>query len=431
MQLFSTKIKLFISFQSNPSAFVIGFIEPQCEIFAAAPSDEDYDEHQRGVEEEREPIAAGVEQMPEQVHDKGADHHGEVVHRHDERQRQGRRAGRGDGRGLVIDNGLYHPVAESREQGPDGEHRPVAENPDTQQSRADQPQRHEVDILFQPADNLVDKEPREHDRQKEKRDQHPRKGAVDLVVVDEKRGVERHCQHGIGGEEIEQHQPRQLTAVDTFVTQLDALLGFGLRTPPFEEERERQRDARQRVDQKGEVPVDIGQIARDHGGHNERQVVDRRAVTQLPDAVVAREIIDDEARGQGNDHAGPDAEDTTDDDQPRHTAGEQARHAAQEEDREPDGQDRQFVAAFGELSREQYEGDYQQRRQRREHLYLEVRDLGKHLVQIAQNGRDGQSGQRRDGRHGPDGQQDDERDGTFSGFDFHGHSDIVGSGTPA
>ena len=42
----------------------------------------------------------------------------------------------------------------------------------------------------------------------------------------------------------------------------------------------------------------------------------------------------------------------------------------------------------------------------------------KHLVQIAQNRGDGQSGQRRHGRHGPDCQQHDERNGAFSCLDF-------------
>ena len=241
----------------------------------------------------------------------------------------------------------------------------------------------------------------------------------ELVVVDQERGVERHGKHGIGDEEIEQHQPRQFAAVDALVAQLDTLLGLGVRTLPFEEERERQRDARQGVDQKGQMPVNVGQITRDHGGYHERQIVDRRAVTQLSDAVVAREIIDDQTRRKRNDHTGPDAEDAADDDQPRHTAGEQAGHAAQEEDRESDDQNLEFVAAFGELSREQHEGDYQQRWQRREHLDFEVRDLGKHLVQIAQNGGYGQSGQRGNGRHGPDCQQHDERNGAFSCLDFH------------
>ena len=73
------------------STFIIRFVEPEREIPAAAPRDESHDKHQCGVEKERKPVAVGVKQVPEQIHDKGANHHGQVVHRHDERQREGRR----------------------------------------------------------------------------------------------------------------------------------------------------------------------------------------------------------------------------------------------------------------------------------------------------------------------------------------------------
>ena len=357
--------------------------------------------------------------MAEHVHDEGADHHRKVVHRHDERQRERRRAGRSDGRRLVVDDGLDHPVAEAREQRPDDEHRLVTEDPHAQQPRADQPQRHEVDVLLQRADDPVDKQPGKHDRQEEQRDQHTRKRTADLVVVDQKRGVEGDGQHGVSGEEVKEHQSDELAPVDPFVAHLDALLRLGRGAAAPEEERQRERDARQGIDQERKMPVDLGQVARHGGRHDEREVVDRRTVPQLPDAAVPREIVDDQARREGDDHAGADTEDAADDDEPRHAAGEQAGHAAQKENRKSYDQDFEFVPPLGEFSGEQHEGDDQQRRQRGEHLDFEVRNLGKHLVQIAQNRGDGQSGQRRNGRHGPDCQQHDERNGAFSCLDFH------------
>ena len=195
--------------------------------------------------------------MAEHVHDEGADHHRKVVHRHDERQRERRRAGRSDGRRLVVDDGLDHPVAEAREQRPDDEHRLVTEDPHAQQPRADQPQRHEVDVLLQRADDPVDKQPGKHDRQEEQRDQHTRKRTADLVVVDQKRGVEGDGQHGVSGEEVKEHQSDELAPVDPFVAHLDALLRLGRGAAAPEEERQRERDARQGIDQERKMPDDI------------------------------------------------------------------------------------------------------------------------------------------------------------------------------
>lgn len=203
------------------------------------------------------------------------------------------------------------------------------------------------------------------------------------------------------------------------VPQLNALFGLRNRTAAPEEERQHERNARQGIDQEGKMPVDFSQVTRYGSRYDERQVVDRRAVTQLPDAVVAREIIDDQARREGNDHTGPDTQDATDNDQPRHAPGKDAGHAAQEKDRKPGDQDFEFVLTHRQFSGEQHEGNDQQRRQRRKHLDFEVRDLGEHLVQVAQNRGDGQSRQRRNGRHRPDSQQHDERNGAFSCFDFH------------
>ena len=39
--------------------------------FLRQPSDDNYDEHRRGIEEKRETVAMGVEQVPEKVNDKG------------------------------------------------------------------------------------------------------------------------------------------------------------------------------------------------------------------------------------------------------------------------------------------------------------------------------------------------------------------------
>ena len=228
---------------------------------------------------------------------------------------------------------------------------------------------------------------------KNQRDQHPGKRAVDLVVVDQERGIERHDQHGVGDEEIEHHQPGELTAVDHLVPQLDALFRLGKGALPLEQERQRKRNTRQGIDQEGQVPVDVGQVSRHDGRQHERQVVDRRAVPQLPDTVIARKVVDHEPRGEGDYHTGADTEDTADDDEPHHAPGEEAGHAAQEEEQQPEGEDPQAVRPDGEAAREQHEGDDEQRRQRREHLDFEVRGFGEDAVQIAQHGRDGQSGQ--------------------------------------
>ena len=182
----------------------------------------------------------------------------------------------------------------------------------------------------------------------------------------------------------------------------------------------RKGDARQRIDQKGEVPLDVGQIAGQRRGQHERQVVDGRAVTQLPDAVVAREVVDHKSRREGNHHAGTHAQERTDDNQLGHAPCKEAGHAAQEEERKPRGQERELVAPFGNFTRQQHEGDDEQRRKRREHLNLEVGGMGKDAVHVAQNGGDGQPRQRGDGRDGPDGKQRRERNGPFAGSDFHG-----------
>lgn len=200
---------------------------------------------------------------------------------------------------------------------------------------------------------------------------------------------------------------------------LDALLRFGSGATAPEEKRQGQRDARQGIDQKGQMPVHIGQIARDDGGQHEGQVVDRRTVAQLAHAVIAREIIDHESRRKRNHHACADAEDTADDDQPRHALGKDAGDAAQKEDRKSDGENPEFVPAHGETSRKQHEGNDKQRRKRGQHLNFEVGGFGKYPVQIPQNRRYGKSRQRGDRRHGPDRQQYRKRDRTFSCFDFH------------
>ena len=63
-------------------------------------------------------------------------------------------------------------------------------------------------------------------------------------------------------EEIERHQPGELTAVDHLVPQLDALFRLGKGALPLEQERQRERNTRQGIDQEGQVPVDVGQVAR-------------------------------------------------------------------------------------------------------------------------------------------------------------------------
>ena len=293
------------------------------------------------------------------------------------------------------------------------------ENPDTQQPHTDQHERHEVDVPLQRTDNLVDEQPRQHDRKEKQRDQHPGKRVVYLVVVDQERGIERHDQHGVGDEEIERHQPGELTAVDHLVPQLDALFRLGKGALPLEQERQRERNTRQGIDQEGQVPVDVGQVARHDGRQHERQVVDRRAVPQLPDTVIARKVVDHEPRGEGDYHTGADTEDTADDDEPHHAPGEEACHAAQEEDRQSDGEDLELVLADGELAGKQDEGDDQQRGQRREHLYFKVGGLREDFIQVAEDRRDRQPRQRGDCRHRPYRQQHPERNRTFACLDFH------------
>lgn len=92
----------------------------------------------------------------------------------------------------------------------------------------------------------------------------------------------------------------------------------------MQERREDERNGRQRVDQKREMPVDVGEIARKRRGEYERQVVDRGAVSQLPDAVLSGEVGDDESCRKRDDHTGSDAEDAADEDQRRDVADEQA-----------------------------------------------------------------------------------------------------------
>ena len=77
------------------------------------------------------------------------------------------------------------------------------------------------------------------------------------------------------------------------------------------------------------MPVDVGEIARKRRGEYERQIVDRGAVSQLPDAVLSGEVGDDESCRKRDDHTGSDAEDAADEDQRRDVADEQAGDAAQ------------------------------------------------------------------------------------------------------
>ena len=49
--------------------------------------------------------------MTEEVYDKRADHHGQVIHRHDERKGQRSGTRRGDGRRLVVNDRLHDPIA--------------------------------------------------------------------------------------------------------------------------------------------------------------------------------------------------------------------------------------------------------------------------------------------------------------------------------
>ena len=84
------------------------------------------------------------------------------------------------------------------------------------------------------------------------------------------------------------------------------------------------------------MPVDVGEIARKRRGEYERQIVDRGAVSQLPDAVLSGEVGDDESCRKRDDHTGSDAEDAADEDQRRDVADEQAGDAAQQEDHAKD-----------------------------------------------------------------------------------------------
>ena len=364
---------------------VIGFVESERKAAPAQECDNSHGQHQCRIEKEGEAVAVRPENMTEEVYDKRADHHGQVIHRHDERKGQRSGTRRGDGRRLVVNDRLHDPIAQPGAKRPEGQHRLAVENPDTQQPHTDQHERHEVDVPLQRTDNLVDEQPRQHDRKEKQRDQHPGKRVVYLVVVDQERGIERHDQHGVGGEKIEQHQPDELAAVNHLMAHLDALLRLGRGAAAPEEERQRERDARQGIDQERKMPVDLGQVARHGGRHDERKVVDRRTVPQLPDAAVPREIVDDQARREGDDHAGADTEDAADDDEPRHAAGEQAGHAAQKENRKSYDQDFEFVPPLGEFSGEQHEGDDQQRRQRGEHLDFEVARRRENRIQVAQN----------------------------------------------
>ena len=130
------------------------------------------------------------------------------------------------------------------------------------------------------------------------------------------------------------------------------------------------------------MPVDVGEIARKRRGEYERQIVDRGAVSQLPDAVLSGEVGDGES---WDDHTGSDAEDAADEDQRRDVADEQAGDAAQQEDHESDDQNPQFVAADRQFPRQQHERDDEQRRQRSEHLDFEVARRRENRIQVAQN----------------------------------------------
>lgn len=145
-----------------------------------------------------------------------------------------------------------------------------------------------------------------------------------MISVDQKRGVEGDRQCGVGDEKVERHESDELRAIDRFgcasgrwrpvraSNAADAGTARGRAKRP------------QRVDQKREMPVDVGEIARKRRGEYERQIVDRGAVSQLPDAVLSGEVGDDESRGKRDDHTGSDAEDAADEDQRRDVADEQA-----------------------------------------------------------------------------------------------------------
>ena len=166
-----------------------------------------------------------------------------------------------------------------------------------------------------------------------------------MVSVDQKRGIEGNRQHGVSDEKVERHELNEFRTVDFLVAHLIAGGRFGGRMLPMQKRQEEKRNDRQRIDQKREMPVDICQIARKGGGQHERQVVDRGAVTQLPDAIISGEIVDDQTRREGDDHSRSDAEDAADEYQRRDVADEQTGDAAQQEDRQSDDQNAQLVAA--------------------------------------------------------------------------------------
>lgn len=380
------KIALFA--ENRPSvllSLVIGCVQTEREVVAAAESQQGESCGQHAVEQEGHAVAVQCGETGEGVDEEGTEHDGQVVDRHDERQCQRRRAWRSDDGGLVVDERLHQSVAESRQQRSDDQHPAVPENPEAEQPCADHGDGGDVRIAFEDPDDAVENQSRSHDCEEEERNQHTRKGFGQMISVDQKRGVEGDRQCGVGDEKVERHESDELRAIDRFVAHLVAGGRFGRRTLPMQERREDERNGRQRVDQKREMPVDVGEIARKRRGEYERQIVDRGAVSQLPDAVLSGEVGDDESRGKRDDHTGSDAEDAADEDQRRDVADEQAGDAAQQEDHESDDQNPQFVAADRQFPRQQHERDDEQRRQRSEHLDFEVARRRENRIQVAQN----------------------------------------------
>ena len=107
-------------------------------------------------------------------------------------------------------------------------------------------------------------------------------------------GVEEGRQEG--RQEIKSHDSGQLRPIDLLVFQLIAPDRFRSSGSPANENRKNQRNRRQRIYQEGQMPIDISQITCQHSSQHQREIIDRRTVTQLPYAVVSRKVIHDISR---------------------------------------------------------------------------------------------------------------------------------------
>ena len=102
-----------------------------------------------------------------------------------------------------------------------------------------------------------------------------------------------------------------------------------------------------------------GQVARDYGGDDQREVVDGRRYAELTHAVVARKVVYDKTRRERHNHTCAYTQHATDNDKPHYAVGKQTRHAADEEYRNSRSENFYLILAYREVAGNKDKGDNQ------------------------------------------------------------------------